>query len=283
MNASVTQGAYIAPTVGGSTALTTNSSSFSWSGGNTVLTITPTTATTYSVSPTMPNKYNYALTTAAVSAAGLPLAAQFDGSYNTAVKYSTAITSHPSLDQVVTDLTSSFSAVAGNASATMGIGDNAASKQVAAYLSFDLSALPTGLTRAQIIGAKLKVTGPANAPLYVPATGLVTTAKQLSLYSLFYGTLFTGTTANLQPTNELASTLDGSNVGTIPATFSLSVLSAVQADWTNKTTQGSLSQYQLRFPVPTNGGGASQQLIVSGQAVNGANRPTLTVEYLQNN
>ena len=295
MDASVTAGAYIFPAVAGTTPLATTGSSFVWSAGNTVLTVTPTTATTYATTPGTaagtPNKYSFSITTAAksdASAGSLVLASQLNMTFSTAVEHTgLAIFSDPFRDQVVTDLTSNFSAVAGNGSGDMSIGDNAAGKQLASYLTFDLSTLglPAALTGAKITAATLKVvpSGLLNPALYVAGTGLVTATKQLSVFGLVYGTSFAGTPATLQPTNELASNLDGSTAGTVAATFSPSVLSAVKADWDARATQSNLSQFQLRFPAPNNGGGADQQKIFSGQVINAANRPTLSVNYLADN
>ena len=273
MDPVATQAAYNSPSVG--IRQTFGEVTYSWSSSNTVLTITPNSFLTYSLAPASALNYSYFISTAAKSAAGVPLASTFNGSFKTFVKHlNEVVYSDFSKDANVTGGFISGIYTVMPPALGMTIGDDALNSTLAAYLTFDLSGLAPSLHSANILAANLKVT-PSGLPIGAPYTTLNVGPKKLTVQGLVYGSSVDLT--ELLPMNELASNLDGTlmNAG---------VLGEVQADWSARVAQSNLSQYQLRFANLTAAPfTANQAFIFSGDPLNGLNRPQLTLTYLADN
>lgn len=269
-----TQGAYNSASVGIRQAF--GEVTYSWSEGNTKLTIIPNAPLTYNIAPALPMNYAYYISTAAKSAAGVNLAAQFNSNFNTYVKH---------LNETYYSKYSEEYAGQGGGLATVTmlpaspltrLGDAALlNSTYATWLTFDLAALPADLQKDNILSADLKVTQ-SGAPVGSPYTQLNIGADKLTIHSLVYGPTVDVASEYL-PTNVMASNLDG-------IIMNGSVLSAVKDDWDNRTPRGHRSQYQLRFANYTDGDTANDYInIFSGDPVNTVNRPKLTLTYLSNN
>ncbi|WP_293915359.1 PKD domain-containing protein [Deinococcus sp.] len=280
MDASVTQGAYIFPAVAGTTPLATTGSSFVWSAGNTVLTITPTTATTHASTPLTaaftPNKYSFSISTVAksdASAGSLPLASQLNVTFSTAVKHTGVVVPVVAAKTLSVDFATLASyPCAGN----LCTGDNTSDHQVAAYVTFDLSALnalpadqqPNSFTAAPLTTPQVSVTPSA-------FTNLTDSGEALQLYSVKYGDpaavgFSWAGFLNLPVANKITG-----NFGPSGGPFSADVKTQLQGDWTSRAAQNNLSQYQVRFAKPVFANATDDQLKIS-------NTPSLTVDYLAN-
>lgn len=273
MDTTNTQAAYNSASVGIRQAF--GEVTYSWSNGNKTLTIIPNNPLTYNIAPAAPNNYAFYISTAAKSAAGVPLASQYNGNFNTYVKHlNEVLYTDPTRDANVTGGFLSGIYTVLPPAATMTIGDDILNSTQAAYLTFSLAGLPGDLQTGNILAADLAVT-PSAPPVGAPYTILNMATKKLVVHGLNYGNAVD--LPELLPNNELVTNLDGTLMNG-------SVLSAVKADWTNKAVQNSLSQYQLRFaqitaaPFTTN-----QAYIFSGDPLNTVSRPQLTLTYLSNN
>lgn len=267
-----TQGAYNSASVGIRQAY--GEVTYSWSEGNSKLTVIPNTPLTYNIAPAAPLNYAYYISTAAKSAAGVNLAAQYNSNFNTYVKHLNETQySDPTRDANVTGGFLSGIYTVLPSSLTMTIGDDALNSTQAAYLTFNLGALPSDLQASNILAADLAVT-PSGPTVGAPYSTLNVGVKQLVVHGLSYGNAVD--LLELLPNNELLTNLNGS-------TMNGSVLGAVQGDWTNKATQNSLSQFQLRFANITAAPFTANQAYIGSSTGPLPSRPKLTLTYLSNN
>jgi PKD repeat protein len=280
MDVTATQMAFQSSSAG----LTSGNVVITWTGGNTIMTVTPNAPLAFTsvatVAPGIPLNYSYAINTGAkaAGASGLNMAATYTSSFKTAVEHTGVLfPSDPLRDVVVTNLSGSFSTTLASNNASMAIGDNG-SQAIGAYLSFDLSSLPAALPSTNITAAQLMLRK-SGVDTSSPFTNLATLPKKLTVHGLYFGDTVTGST--LLPTNELASDLDSTTLALETATFSPSVLGKVQTDWTNRAAQNSFSQYQLRFAKLSAVAGADLARIGSNAA--GVNAPMLKLTYTSDN
>ena len=218
----------------------------------------------------IPNEYKYTIN--AVTASGQFLNQSY--SFKTAVKHpGVVIATVPAKNKTVDFTTQAVYTCVGT---DLCIGDTNADHQVAAYLTFDLSALDSLSADQQpssFLAAPLTVTQTA---LSAGAFGNLTdSGEALQLYGLSYGdpgavSFSWAGFLNLPAANKITG-----NFGPSLGPYSSDVKTHLQADWVNRAAQNKLSQYQVRFAKPFLSNFANDQLRIS-------NAPSLSVDYLSN-
>jgi Bacterial Ig-like domain len=252
---------------------------FTWN-SPTELTVNPSTDLMYLAtlfSGTTPKKYAFSLTNTATDLAGNKLSTT-NSSFSTFKEVKSTISS---TDALTGDVNGD-----GGVSASkvlFGPGDAADNSDFTSYISFDVSVLSSSILPSNIISANLglnqvSVTGSPQSL----KTCLSILCTSLLIESLNFGSSLTATAVNSIPfglasfvscsnltINNDCALKDGKNTFNVSNTF--------KADWTNKTSRGSRSQYKLKYSRATNADNKSDFPNISGT---GVNKPSLEIVYL---
>jgi Bacterial Ig-like domain len=268
MNQAATQGAYNSGDL--------PSATFSWNLEGTVLTINPSTDLSYSGAG-LDRIYHVSFNDSAKDSAGNALAA-VSYSFRTLRYLSVRLESQAALDgYLVSD------GFVDTTDVVLYVGDDSANRDYGAFLSFDLSTLPSNLR--SINYASLWVYQEASRRAGNPYAdnsvgGLSQGANHLRVVHANYGaTLETSDRAAATFLGDLGGDVSSDGSGGLKSLGTEALLAAVQDDVTNRTSRGNRSQYALSFPYAANGDGSDDYIaIFSGN--NAVNRPWLYLEYL---
>ena len=223
MNKTQTQSAYASSSVG----VRPNEVSLAWNPNATVLTIKPNAPLNYA-SGTDPNttaalEYVFSLATGASDLAGNPLA-PIAANFKTLRQITARVPGDPIQDGSVDGTTLS------NNSTDMTITTSSRG-----FLGFNLGSLPSTLQATSINAAKLRIN--AQFPM-------VFSTEQIELEHVAFGATLTASATTATALRNL-----GNLTQEIPvenAWKTVSILPAIQDDWTNRISRGNRSQYRLR-------------------------------------
>lgn len=243
-----------------------------WASGNTTLVFTPSAPFAYGA------RIIWSIGTGATDAAGNALAAAASGNFRTLRRVQQTLYSVGGLDGTV-----NHTGAASTSNAALGVGDLGNGDYLRSFLSFDLGLLPANLVRVTA------------AALYVNQTGTVGTPYDLGsleAYGVTYGATLTGADFDgaVQTGKVCMRTPTGLGCATGPLRYvlsssstpgykSASALQKVEADWTARSSQGSLSQFRLQLTRADDGDTRQDSTVLAAGEASASTRPYLVVTY----
>lgn len=262
---------------------TLSPATFAWNAEGTVMTVKPNADLVYTSSG---KDYSYSLTTTATDKAGNPLGSNTAVSFKTYRQPTDTLTGQTS-DGYVRNDNETLSEVN-----VLAVGDYLDNQATRAFTSFDLSSLPAGLTVDNIEGANLRLY--VNKVVGDPLSNLFSSAKcspycfffgkSVIVDSVHFGNALSGSSFELATLSATAAGLYAENSNPKLPKFtekgwnSSDVSAMLRADWQERATRGSLSQFRLRFPLGTNADNLEDHIYLD--SAEGANKPQLILTYL---